>query len=85
MPNWEPQLQKLEGSSTDDAKSRVDDRTESGRSFIKMRNNNGSRTVPWGMLLASCTLSEVVLSIITCCDLSVRKALIHLKVFACMQ
>ena len=39
---------------------------------MKIRNNNGPKTVPWG----TSTLSEVAPSTVTCCDLCVRKAFI---------
>ena len=62
------------------ANSLVLDWTQSGRSFMKRRNNNGPKTVPWGTLLITVTLSEVAPSTCTCWALSVRKAWIHLYV-----
>ena len=48
------------------AKSRVLDWTQSGRSLINSRNNNGPRTVPWGTPLMTDMLSDVAHSTRTC-------------------
>jgi hypothetical protein len=59
------------------AKSRMRDCTQYGRSFIKIRNNKGHRTVPWGTPLMTGTVSDVAPSTITCCVRLLRNALIH--------
>jgi hypothetical protein len=59
------------------AKSRMRDCTQYGRSFIKIRNNKGHRTVPWGTPLMTGTVSDVAPSTITCCVRLLRNALIN--------
>src|SRR6056300_1027018 len=57
------------------AKSLIDDFIASGRSFIKMRNNIGPKTVPWGTPdLTGDQLEHVPLTT-TRCRRSVKKSL----------
>ena len=62
------------------AKSWMMDWTRSGRSLMKTRNSNGTKTVPYGTPLRTRMLSDVASSTVTCWVRSVRKALIQLRV-----
>ena len=55
------------------AKSLILDWTQSGRSFIKTKNSNGPKAVPWGTPLRTSTLSDVAPSTVTCYVLCVRE------------
>ena len=61
------------------AKSLILDWTQSGKSLIKTKNSSGPKTVPYGTLFRTSTLSDVAPSTVTCCALCVRKALIQSK------
>ena len=62
------------------AKSLILDWTHSGMSFTNIKNRSGPITVPCGTPLRTLMLSALAPSTVTCCTLSVRKALIHSSV-----
>ena len=66
------------------ANKRTFDVKFSGKSLIKIRNNNGPVTVPWGTLESTLTQSENSPLITTRCFLFVRKVLIQLRVLPLM-
>ena len=73
-------LYKMQSS----ANKRTFDVKFSGKSLIKIRNNNGPVTVPWGTLESTLTQSENSPLITTRCFLFVRKVLIQLRVLPLM-